>query len=178
MLTLVGVVDADLGLSGGDLRAAERTYQLLAQVAGRAGRAERPGRVLLQTYGPEHRVMQALISGDRDRFVASETAERRRHALPPFGRLAALIVSASDERRGLDTCQALADRIPIMPEGARILGPAPAPLFLLRGLYRHRFLVMAPRGLHIQGLIGDWLGSYTPPARVRIQIDIDPYSFL
>ena len=178
MLTLVGVVDADLGLSGGDLRAAERTYQLLAQVAGRAGRAERPGRVLLQTYGPEHRVMQALISGDRDRFVASETAERRRHALPPFGRLAALIVSAPEERRGLDTCQALADRIPAMPEGARILGPAPAPLFLLRGLYRHRFLVMAPRGFHIQGLIGDWLGSYRPPARVRIQIDIDPYSFL
>ena len=178
MLTLVGVVDADLGLSGGDLRAAERTYQLLAQVAGRAGRAERPGRVLLQTYGPEHRVMQALISGDRDRFIASETAERRHHALPPFGRLAALIVSAPDERRGLDACQALADRIPAMPEGARILGPAPAPLFLLRGLYRHRFLVMAPRGLHIQGLIGDWLGSYTPPARVRLQIDIDPYSFL
>ena len=178
MLTLVGVVDADLGLSGGDLRAAERTYQLLAQVAGRAGRAERPGRVLLQTYGPEHRVMQALISGDRERFIASETAERRHHALPPFGRLAALIVSAPDERRGLDACRALADRIPAMPQGARILGPAPAPLFLLRGLYRHRFLVMAPRELRIQGLIGDWLGGYTPPARVRLQIDIDPYSFL
>ena len=178
MLTLVGVVDADLGLSGGDLRAAERTYQLLAQVAGRAGRAEHPGRVILQTYDPEHRVMQALISGDRDRFVASEIAERERHVLPPFGRLAAVIVSATEERRGLAACKALANRIPTAHEGARILGPAPAPLFLLRGLYRHRFLVMTPRQANIQGLVSDWLGSYTPPTRVRIQIDIDPYSFL
>ena len=178
MLTLVGVVDADLGLSGGDLRAGERTYQLLAQVAGRAGRAEHPGRVMLQTYEPEHRVMQALISGDRDRFVASETAERERHALPPFGRLAAVIVSAPDERGGLAACTALANRIPPELEGARILGPAPAPLFLLRGRYRHRFLVMAQRHVDIQGLISDWLRTYTPPTRVRIQIDIDPYSFL
>ena len=133
---------------------------------------------LLQTYGPEHRVMQALISGDRDRFVANETAERRRHALPPFGRLAALIVSAPDERRGLDACQALADRIPAMPEGARILGPAPAPLFLLRGPLSKSLPGDGAQGVPYQGLIGDWLGSYTPPARVRIQIDIDPYSFL
>ena len=178
MLTLVGVVDADLGLAGGDLRAAERTYQLLAQVAGRAGRAEHQGRVLLQTYGPEHPVMQALISGDRDRFVASETSERERHALPPFGRLAALIVSAPEEHRGLEACSDLANRIPADIAGARILGPAPAPLFLLRGRYRHRFLVLAQRNVNIQGLVSDWLDTYTPPTRVRVQIDIDPYSFL
>ena len=178
MLTLVGVVDADLGLAGGDLRAAERTYQLLAQVAGRAGRAEHPGRVLLQTYGPEHPVMQALISGDRDRFVASETNEREHHALPPFGRLAAVIVSAPEERRGLDACSALANLIPAEIAGARILGPAPAPLFLLRGRYRHRFLVLAQRHVNIQGLVSDWLDTYTPPTRVRVQIDIDPYTFL
>jgi primosomal protein N' (replication factor Y) len=178
MLTLVGVVDADLGLTGGDLRAAERTYQLLAQVSGRAGRAEHPGRVLLQTYGPEHPVMQALISGQRDRFIASETAERQHFNLPPFGRLAAIIVSAPDERRALEVCAALANSIPADLDGARILGPAPAPLFLLRGRYRHRFLVMAERHVNVQNLLSRWLGDYTPPRHARIQVDIDPYSFL
>ena len=178
MLTLVGVVDADLGLTGGDLRAAERTYQMLAQVSGRAGRAEHPGRVLLQTYGPEHPVMQALISGQRDQFVASEMAERKHHKLPPFGRLAAIIVSAPDERRAFEVCTTLANAIPSNLEGARILGPAPAPLFLLRGRYRHRFLVVAERHVNIQTLVSHWLGDYTPPTRVRIQVDIDPYSFL
>ncbi len=178
MLTLVGVVDADLGLTGGDLRAAERTYQLLAQVSGRAGRAEHPGRVLLQTYGPEHPVMQALVSGQRDRFIASETEERQHFKLPPFGRLAAIIVSAPDERRALEVCTALANSIPADLDGARILGPAPAPLFLLRGRYRYRFLVMAERHINVQNLVSRWLGDYTPPTRARVQIDIDPYSFL
>ena len=178
MLTLVGVVDADLGLAGGDLRAAERTYQLLAQVAGRAGRADHPGRVLLQTYGPDHPVMRALVSGERDRFVASETAERQRYNLPPFGRLAAIIVSAPDERRAQETCASLANQIPTHLEGARILGPAPAPLLLLRGRYRFRFLVMAERHVNVQALVSRWLDDYTPPTRVRIQVDIDPYSFL
>ena len=178
MLTLVGVVDADLGLAGGDLRASERTYQLLAQVAGRAGRADHPGRVLLQTYGPEHPVMQALISGDRDRFVASESAQRQQYSLPPFGRLAAVIVSAPDERRAQEACAALSNLIPAHLDGARILGPAPAPLFLLRGRYRFRFLVMAERHVNVQALVSRWLEGYAPPTRVRVQADIDPYSFL
>ena len=178
MLTLVGVIDADLGLAGGDLRAAERTYQLLAQVSGRAGRESHPGRVLLQTYGPEHPVMQALISGDRDRFIASETAERQRYHLPPFGRLAALIVSSPDERRALEACSVLANKIPAELPGGRILGPAPAPLFLLRRRYRYRFLVMTERHINVQKLVSHWLAEYTPPSRVRIHIDIDPYSFL
>ena len=100
MLTLVGVVDADLGLTGGDLRAAERTYQLLHQVGGRAGRAEHKGRVLIQTFMPDQPVMKALASGDRDRFLEAEAAARRAAGLPPFGRLAALIVSAGDAEIG------------------------------------------------------------------------------
>src|SRR5260370_5956675 len=132
MLTLVGVVDADLGLSGGDLRAAERTYQLLHQVAGRAGRAERPGQVLLQTFDPDHPVMRALVAGDRDGLIAHEMAERKALAMPPFGRLAALILSSHDQERLDQTARALA-RVASSGPGISVLGPAPAPLALLRG---------------------------------------------
>jgi len=176
-LTLVGVVDADLGLAGGDLRAAERTYQLLHQVAGRAGRAERPGRVLLQTYVPEHPVLLALASGDRDRFVAEELEERRRHAMPPFGRLAALIVSGVGEERVRRAAQALARAAPV-EEGVQVLGPAPAPLALLRGRARWRLLMKAPRGANVQRLLRAWLERVKVPAAVRVQVDVDPYSFL
>src|SRR5579863_386365 len=131
MLTLVGVVDADLGLAGGDLRAAERTYQLLHQVAGRSGRAERPGRVLIQTYMPDSAVMQALAAGDRDRFLAAEAESRRQAGLPPFGRLAALILSAEDADGADFACRALARAAPHFP-GVAVLGPAPAPLAVLR----------------------------------------------
>ncbi|TMJ63138.1 MAG: primosomal protein N' [Alphaproteobacteria bacterium] len=177
MLTLVGVVDADLGLVGGDLRATERTYQLLQQVAGRAGRAERPGRVLIQTYMPEQAVMRALAAGDRDRFLAAEAEARRAAGLPPFGRLAALIVSAADAEAADFSARALARAAPQLP-GIAVLGPAPAPLAILRGRHRRRFLVKADRGTNLQAALRDWLGRVRVTGSVRVQADIDPYSFL
>ena len=177
MLTLVGVIDADLGLTGGDLRAGERTYQLLHQVAGRAGRAERPGRVLIQTYMPEQPVMCALAAGDRDGFLEAEAAARRTSGLPPFGRLAALIVSANDAEDADFAAQALARSAPQMP-GLIVLGPAPAPLAVLRGRHRRRLLVKAERQVTLQAAIRDWLGRVRLAGSVRLQVDIDPYSFV
>ena len=177
MLTLVGVVDADLGLAGGDLRAAERTYQLLHQVAGRAGREERPGTVLLQTFMPEHPVMQALIEGDRDRFLAAEAEGRQHHGMPPFGRLAAVIISGPDDDSADFTARAFARSSPQMP-GIEVLGPAPAPLAILRGRHRRRFLVKAKKTVNLQAVMRDWLKRVKTPGSVRVQVDVDPYSFL
>ena len=177
MLTLVGVVDADLGLTGGDLRAAERTYQLLHQVAGRAGREERPGRVLIQTYMPEQPVMQALAKGDRDGFLAAEAAARRTAGLPPFGRLAALIVSADDAENADFAARALARAAPQLP-GVAVLGPAPAPLAVLRRRHRRRLLVKATREVNLQAVLRAWLGRVRLGGSARLQVDIDPYSFL
>jgi primosomal protein N' (replication factor Y) len=177
MLTLVGVIDADLGLNGGDLRASERTYQLLHQVGGRAGRAERPGRVLLQTYMPEHRVMQALADDQRDAFLEVEAEERRSAAMPPFARLAALIVSGPDMAEVGHTARNLALSAP-RGDGMVVLGPAPAPLAMLRGLHRERLLLKARRDVPVQPLLADWLGRVAVPGNVRVQVDIDPYSFL
>ena len=177
MLTLVGVIDADLGLDGGDLRAAERTYQLLYQVAGRAGRAERPGRVLLQTYLPDHPVMAALVAGDRQAFLDREKEARQRAAMPPFGRLASLIVSGRDERAASDVARRLGSAAP-QGEGISVLGPAPAPLSVLRGMYRFRLLLKVARNIPVQKLVRGWLGKVSCPSNVRIQVDIDPYSFL
>jgi primosomal protein N' (replication factor Y) (superfamily II helicase) len=177
MLTLVGVVDADLGLVGGDLRAAERTYQLLHQVGGRAGRAARKGRVLIQTFMPDEPVMKALASGDRDRFLEAEATARRAAGLPPFGRLAALIVSAVDAEAADFAAAALARAAPQLP-GVTVLGPAPAPLAILRGRHRRRFLVKAERRVNLQAAIRDWMSRVRVSGAVRLQIDIDPYSFL
>jgi primosomal protein N' (replication factor Y) len=177
LLTLVGVVDADLGLGGGDLRAAERTFQLLTQVAGRAGREERPGRVYLQTYMPEHAVMRALASGDAERFIASEADARKEFGLPPFGRLAALIVSGENERSVRATAQALGRATP-RGSGIEALGPAPAPLALLRGRHRQRLLLKTPRSVNVQSVVRKWIAQVSVPGGVRLQIDIDPYSFL
>jgi primosomal protein N' (replication factor Y) len=177
MLTLVGVVDADLGLGGGDLRAAERTYQLLHQVGGRAGRAARPGRVLLQTYMPEQPVMRALAANDRDRFLEAEAAARRGAHLPPFGRLAALIVSAPDGEAADFAARALARAAPHMP-GVTVLGPAPAPLAVLRGRHRRRLLAQAERGVNLQAVLREWVAKVRFAGGARLQIDIDPYSFL
>ncbi len=176
-LTLVGVVDADLGLQGGDLRAAERTYQLLHQVGGRAGRAERPGRVLIQTAMPEQPVMKALAAADRDRFIAAEAAMRRAEGLPPFGRLAALILAAADAEAVDFAARALARAAPQLP-GLTILGPAPAPLAILRGRHRRRFLAKASREVALQAVLGEWLARVRLESSVRLQVDIDPYSFL
>jgi primosomal protein N' (replication factor Y) len=176
-LTVVGVVDADLGLENGDLRAAERTFQLLQQVAGRAGRAERKGRVYLQTYMPDHSVMRALIAGDRDAFLAREAQARERIKLPPYGRLAGVVVSSEDAGLAQHWARELARAAP-QADDVAVLGPAPAPLALLRGRTRLRFLVKAGRHVNIQAYMQAWLEPLKVPGRVRVSVDIDPYSFL
>jgi len=176
-LTLVGVVDADLGLRGGDLRAAERTFQLLMQATGRAGRAERPGRALLQTWTPEHPVLQALAAGDRDSFLATESEERRMAALPPFGRLAALVLSGDKADAVEKAAQLLAGAIP-NAERLEVYGPADAPLALVRGRRRKRLLVRADRDVDIQAFLRAWLARVRLPSSVRLAVDVDPYSFL
>lgn len=176
-LTLVGVVDADLGLEGGDLRAAERTYQQVAQVAGRAGRGSKPGEVLIQTRHPDAPVIVALASGDRDAFYATETEARRHAGAPPFGRWAAIIVSSEDEAEARDAARRIGDTRPRIDDIA-ILGPAPAPMALLRGRYRYRLLINARRSAKVQEAIRDWLGPLELPRGVRVSIDIDPYSFV
>jgi primosomal protein N' (replication factor Y) len=177
LLTLVGVVDADLGLAGGDLRAAERTFQLLSQVAGRAGRAALPGRVFLQTYMPDHPVIRALVAGDRDGFYAAEAAARRAFSMPPFGRLAAIIVSGPDQAQVAAAARALARNAPDA-DGLEVLGPAPAPLARIAGRHRWRLLVKARKDVAPQAEIRRWLASTRWPASVRVRADIDPYSFL
>ncbi|MCJ2070997.1 primosomal protein N' [Methylobacterium sp. J-030] len=177
-LTLVGVLDADIGLTSGDPRAAERTFQLLQQVTGRAGRGEKAGRALVQTYQPDHPVIAALLSGDAERFYAEEIQAREAAGLPPFGRLAALIVSASDRAVAEAHGQALA-RAADPPNGVMVLGPAEAPLALIRGRYRFRLLVKTERNVDLQGYLRAWLAR-GPKVRgnVRVAIDVDPQSFL
>jgi primosomal protein N' (replication factor Y) len=176
-LTLVGVVDADLGLAGGDLRAAERTVQLLHQVAGRAGRAEAPGRVLLQTFSPEHPVMQALVANDLRQFYAREAEARRPGHWPPYGRLAAIIVSADTADAADATALALARTAPY-GDGILVLGPAPAPLAILRGRHRRRLLLKTRRDIAVQPLLRAWLPKVPAARAVRVDVDVDPVSFL
>jgi primosomal protein N' (replication factor Y) len=180
-LTLVGVVDGDLGLSGGDLRAAERSFQLLYQVAGRSGRAqgqaEKPGRVLIQTHLPDHPVLQALAAGDKERFYAEELAEREFGGMPPFGRLAAVIVSGRDAQEVRGFAGMLAGCAPNGP-GLRVLGPAPAPLAVLRGRHRQRLLAIAGPEVDLAAALRPWLKGRRLPGNLRLQIDMDPYSFL
>ena len=176
-LTLVGVVDADLGLEGGDLRAAERTYQQVAQVAGRAGRAEKPGEVLIQTRHPESAVIAALAAGERDAFYAAEADSRREAGAPPFGRWAAIIVSSEDEAEAREAARAIGGLRPDLPD-VLVLGPAPAPLSQLRGRYRYRLLINARRSAQLQDVIRAWLAKLQFPQGVRVGVDIDPYSFV
>lgn len=177
-LTLVGVLDADIGLTSGDPRAAERTFQLLQQVTGRAGRGAKPGRALVQTYQPEHPVMAALLSGDVERFYREETKAREAAGLPPFGRLAALIVSANDRGEAEAHGRALA-LVAEPPPGVMVLGPAEAPLALIRGRYRFRLLIKTEREVDLQGFLRAWLARAPKPrGNVRVAIDVDPQSFL
>ncbi len=176
-LTLVGVVDADLGLEGGDLRAAERTYQQVAQVAGRAGRGAKPGEVLIQTRHPNAPVIVALAAGDRDAFYAAETEARRHAQAPPFGRWAAIIVSSEDDAEAREAARQLGATRPDLPD-VEVLGPAPAPMALLRGRHRHRLLLNARRSAELQQVIREWLGALRFPQGVRVSVDIDPYSFV
>ena len=176
-LTLVGVVDADLGLGGGDLRAAERTVQLLHQVAGRAGRAEAPGHVMLQTYSPEHPVMQALAQGDLAGFMAREAEERRPGHWPPYGRLAALIVSADTAEAADALARDLGQAAP-RGHGITVLGPAPAPFALLRGRHRRRLLLRTLREVAVQPILRAWLAQVPARGDARVDVDVDPVSFL
>ena len=176
-LTLVGIVDADLGLAGGDLRAAERSFQMLAQVAGRAGRADRPGIAMLQTMDSGNAVMQALLSGDRDRFLATEAESRRLAGMPPFARLAALVLSAGDPERLQAAMQMLSASRPHF-HGVSVFGPSQAPLAFLRGRHRGRVLIQADKSVDLQAVIDGWVTKLALPPGVRLQVDIDPYSFL
>lgn len=181
-LTFVGVVDADLGLKGGDLRAAERIYQLLNQVAGRAGRESKKGRVLLQSWMPDHRIMKAMAQGSRDDFLAVESAEREAAHMPPFSRLVGIIISGREESQVIDVAKALGRTSPqgMTESGHKIqtLGPAPAPFARLRGRHRHRLLVRADKGVNVQTTVAAWVNAVKVPSTVRVYIDIDPQSFL
>ncbi|QDY99919.1 primosomal protein N' [Nitratireductor mangrovi] len=177
-MTLVGVVDADLGLANGDPRAAERTFQLLSQVTGRAGRTGKKSRGLLQTYQPEHPVMRAIVSGDAEAFYERETAERERAGLPPFGRLAGIIVSAVSRGEAEGHARALRRAAPANAD-IQVLGPAEAPLALIGGRYRFRLLVHGGKRADLQSFARAMLAAAPRPrGSVRVQVDIDPQSFL
>ncbi|MDP2780183.1 primosomal protein N' [Devosia sp.] len=177
-LTVVGVLDADLGLAHGDPRAAEKTFQILTQVAGRAGRASRNGKAFLQTYHPDHAVMRAMVSGDREAFYAHELAARESGGLPPFGRLAALIISANDHDVAMGFAKKLLSAAP-MAEGVRLFGPADAPIAMVRGRYRVRLLAQSGKDFDLSGYVRFWLASADKVSgNLRVQVDIDPMSFM
>lgn len=178
LLTLVGVIDADLGLQGSDLRAAERTFQLMRQVAGRAGRADKPGEALLQTFQPEHPVIRAILSGDEEGFWRAEAAERQAAGVPPFGRMAGIILSGTDVAQVFDLGNALARNDgPLRQIGAQVYGPAPAPIARVRGRHRVRLLVKAAKGVPFQDAISRWTAPVKLRGDLRLSVDIDPQNF-
>lgn len=178
-LTLVGAIDADMGLQGGDLRAAEKTYQILHQVAGRAGRADRKGRAMIQTVSPDHAVLQAIVSGDSEAFWRQEAEVRHEAGMPPYGRLAGIIVSGQDERRVWEIARALGAEAPALNRArVELFGPAPAPFARVRGKTRVRLLAKAAKGIALQAALAEWRGRVKVPSSVMVQIDIDPQSFL
>ncbi|MGJ5619374.1 primosomal protein N' [Sulfitobacter sp. MF3-043] len=177
-LTLVGVIDADLGLMGSDLRAAERTFQLMRQVAGRAGRAEAPGTALLQTYQPEHPVIRAILAGDEDAFWAAEAKERQQAGVPPYGRMAGIILSGPDIAQVFDAGNLLARQDgPLRAVGAQVFGPAPAPIARVRGRHRVRLLVKADKSAPLQEALARWVAQVRLKGDLRLAVDIDPQSF-
>jgi primosomal protein N' (replication factor Y) len=177
-LNLVGIVDADLGLANGDPRAVERTFQLLHQVVGRAGREEGRGLGYLQTHQPEHPVMRALIAGDREAFYANEIELREKTHYPPFGRLASLVVSGPDKHATEGHARRLAQAAP-REDAVRVLGPAEAPLALIRGRHRFRLLVKSPRNFDLSAYLRTWLAAAPKSkGKIKLEVDIDPQSFL
>lgn len=177
-LTLVGVIDADMGLQGGDLRAAEKTFQILHQVAGRAGRADKSGTAMVQTVSPDHGVLRAIVSGDTEAFWQQEAEIRHAAGSPPYGRMAGIIVSGPDDAAVWETANALGRAAqPIYRAGAELFGPAPAPFARVRGKTRVRLLAKGPKGLPLQPLLKAWRDSVKCPSSVRVIIDIDPQSF-
>jgi len=178
-LTLVGVIDSDLGLQGSDLRAAERTFQLMRQVAGRAGRSEARGTALLQSFQPEHPVIRAILSGDEEGFWAAEAAARRAAGVPPYGRMAGIVISSPDMQQAFDLGNRLARLdAPLRRIGAQLFGPAPAPIARVRGRHRVRLLVKAEKTAPLQAALAQWAAQVKVPANARLAIDIDPQSFL
>ncbi|MEE9429259.1 MAG: primosomal protein N' [Paracoccaceae bacterium] len=178
LLTLVGVIDADLGLQGSDLRAAERTFQLMRQVSGRAGRADKPGVALLQTYQPEHAVIRAILAGNEEEFWAAEAAERKAAGVPPYGRLAGIVLSSPDVAAVFDLGAEMARHDgPLQKIGARVYGPAPAPIARIRGRHRVRLLVKAEKTAPLQGALSAWVAQFKLPNNLRLTIDIDPQNF-
>ncbi|MFD1342772.1 primosomal protein N' [Litorisediminicola beolgyonensis] len=178
LLTLVGVIDADLGLQGSDLRAAEHTFQLMRQVAGRAGRAEKPGEALMQTFQPEHPVIRAILSGDEEGFWRAEADARRQAGMPPYGRMAGVILSSTDVQEVFDLGNAMARGDgPLRALGAQVFGPAPAPIARVRGRHRVRLLVKAPKGVALQSALAEWAARFPLRGQLRRAIDIDPQSF-
>ena len=176
-LTLVGVVDADLALESSDPRSGERTWALLAQVAGRSGRGEKPGKAFVQTYLPQHPLMKALARGDRETYLEGEKRIRELAGLPPHGRLAGLVVSGLDANATQKFARDLALCAPAA-EGIQVLGPAPAPIAMVRGRHRIRLLVKAKRDVNLQAFLGAWLKDLKPTGSVTLQLDVDPYNFL
>ena len=176
-LTLVGVVDADMGLFGTDFRAGEHTFQQLFQVAGRAGRGEFPGRVLLQTFQPEHPVIRAICASDRDEFMASDMESRRAAQMPPFGQLVAIIVEADKESVLKKYCEELSRVAPVL-NGGKIMGPIAAQIYQIRNWYRMRFLVSGNSRANLQPVVRAWLDKVKQPVNVRIKIDVNPQNFM
>ena len=178
LLTLVGVIDADLGLQGSDMRAAERTFQLMRQVAGRAGRAERKGLALLQTFQPEHPVIRSILAGDEVGFWTAEAAERKAASVPPFGRMAGIILSSTDLQEVFNLGNDMARRDgPLRAIGAQVFGPAPAPIARVRGRHRVRLLVKSPKSAPLQRALSDWISQFRLNGQLRLAVDIDPQSF-
>lgn len=178
LLTLVGVIDADLGLQGSDLRAAERTFQLMRQVSGRAGRAEKQGAAFLQTYQPEHPVIRAVLSGDEEGFWAAEANARKSTGVPPYGRLAGIVLSSPDENEIHMLGNDMARRTgPLAAIGAQVYGPAPAPIARVRGRHRLRLLVKCEKNRPLQAALQKWVAQFNVPKSTRLSIDIDPQSF-
>ena len=176
-LTLVGVVDSDMGLFGTDFRAAEHTFQQLFQVAGRAGRGEYPGRVLLQTYQPDHPVLTAICNGDRDSFMNMDMAGRKLAQMPPYGNLIAIIVEGERESVLQRYCSDLSAAAPVL-NGAKIMGPITAQIYQIRNWYRMRFLISGPRNSDLQSVVSHWLGRVKQPANIRVKIDVNPINFM
>ena len=176
-LTLVGVVDSDMGLFGTDFRAPEHTFQQLFQVAGRAGRGEFPGRVLLQTYQPTNPVLTAICNCDRDSFMNTDMAARRAAQMPPFGQLIALVIEGEKEATLKSFCDALAAAAPKL-NGGKIMGPIAAQIYQIRNWYRMRFLIAGGESANLQPIVKNWLATVRVPANIRIKIDVNPQNFM
>jgi len=176
-LTCVGIIDADMTLRGGDLRASEKTYQILYQVAGRAGRSDSIGKVFLQTYFPKNETILSLTQMERDNFYLNEINSRNESSLPPIGKMAALIVSGNNNEEVRKQCLILSNKIPLIKD-LEIYGPAPAPLSRLKGRFRQRFLVHDKKARNMQKIVNAWLSNSKTKLKVNISVDIDPYTFV